>query len=82
MMFSEEEIVVYSATHCPGCEMAKGALRQLGRPYKEINIDEHPGLGQQLVAATGMQSVPQIFVNGVFIGGTMDLLRMIQTGTI
>lgn len=73
---------MYSGEDCPGCAMAEGALRQLGMPYKEVLIDRDPELARRLAQHTGMHTIPQIFVNGTYIGSTMELIRSIQTGEI
>ena len=70
------KIKIYSKTTCPACVMAKDILDKKGAPYEEIILDNKPEEIQELIARTGMKTVPQIFINGEFIGGCSDLMDL------
>lgn len=38
----EGRILVFSITGCPHCNNAKTKLKELGLPYHDINIGDHP----------------------------------------
>ncbi len=71
--------VVYSKTTCPWCIKAKELLAQKG-----VQVEEHV-LGQSPKAMTKeaiceavgreINTVPQIVLDGVYIGGYTDLAR-------
>lgn len=70
------EVIVYSKTICPHCQQAKQYLKQNGVPYTEHNLD-NDAERQDFYAkcGPGVRTVPQIFVDGVRIGGHMDLMK-------
>ena len=56
--------------------MAKDIFNQKGVEYEEIILDDKPEDIQKLIARTGIKTVPQIFINGEFIGGCSDLIDL------
>ena len=54
----------------------------MGLLYEEINIEEQGISREELVNITGNHSVPQIVINGAFIGGFDKLLRLNQSGKL
>ena len=70
------KIVIYSKTSCPACITAKDIFNQKGVEYEEIILDNKPEDIQQLTNRTGVRTVPQIFINGEFIGGCSDLIDL------
>lgn len=56
--------------------MAKDILDKKGAQYEEIILDNKPEEIQELIAKTGMKTVPQIFINGELIGGCSDLMEL------
>lgn len=70
------KIKIYSKTSCPACVMAKDLLDKKGVQYEEIILDNKPEETQELIAKTGMRTVPQIFINNELIGGCSDLIDL------
>jgi glutaredoxin 3 len=70
-----EQIVVYAKTWCGHCKKTKELLA--GDEFKGVDISIHdidtvedgPALQRALADITGITSVPQVFVNGVILGG-------------
>ena len=56
------EIIIYTSNLCPYCTMAKRLLDKKGAAYREINVDEKPGLRQEMMLKTKRRTVPQIFI--------------------
>ena len=67
------DFLMYTGNFCGYCTAAKRLFKGKSLSVKEYNFDEHNGLRQEVVAATGHRTVPVIFDlrNGsvVFIGG-------------
>lgn len=61
-------ITIYSKDECPKCVQAKELLNRKGITFIDINIeaDEEAKL---FLVARGFKSVPQIYVDGVFLDG-------------
>ncbi len=70
------EIKIYTKSTCPACDMAKQILKSKGAVFTELCMDEKPEELQRLKAQTGLQTVPQIFINGEMIGGCSDLMKL------
>ncbi|MBF0264536.1 MAG: glutathione peroxidase [Gammaproteobacteria bacterium] len=66
------DISVISKPGCPYCAKAKKMLTDRGLAYDEIIIGRDAKM-ISLKAISGSQSVPQIFINGDYIGGSDDL---------
>ena len=73
-------VVVYSKTFCPHSRAVKEILRSLSQGYVAVELD-HVAHGRDLQRAlarmTGVSTVPQVFVDGQFVGtadGTREAL--------
>ena len=64
--------IVYGKKSCPFCEMAKEELRMRGLPFEWVDLEE---IGKTAKEVTGrdVKSVPQIYINGDYVGGYDDL---------
>jgi glutaredoxin-like protein len=59
---------------CPYCSAAKEMLTEHGMGYEEIVLG-HDATLRTVRAMTGMETVPQVFMDGEHIGGSEDLAR-------
>lgn len=82
------EFVIYSKPACPYCDQAKALLSAQGRSYREIMVDvgqekrqgaEYITIAQLKQLVPGARTVPQIFKNGIHLGGYDDLQRHIMS---
>lgn len=72
--------VVYSQPNCIGCKAVKNILTERGFLVEERDIATNPEHKQELFAAVpGARSVPQVFVNGKYIGGLTELRAYLLT---
>jgi len=78
----QPDILMYSTAACPYCIVAKRALDKAGLKYKIIDITRTPQVRDELHAKTGERTVPQIFVDGAYIGQDDELVEMIQSGKL
>ncbi|MFQ5508222.1 MAG: glutaredoxin domain-containing protein [Leptospirillia bacterium] len=77
-----KDILIYSTRACPYCVAAKRALDERGIPYREIDITLTPHVRDELSAKTGEWTVPQVFVDGEYIGQDDELVAMVKAGTL
>ncbi|WP_430010063.1 glutaredoxin 3 [Methylophaga lonarensis] len=70
------EVVIYSSAHCPYCVMAKQLLERKGVDFQEIRVDLDPDKRQEMMQKSRQRTVPQIFINGMPIGGYTDLAQL------
>lgn len=69
----QPHILIYGATWCPNCTDLEDRLREQGRPFTVINIDKVPGAQKEMIRKSGASYVPQVYVDGKFIGSGSSL---------
>ncbi len=77
-----KDILIYTTRACPYCVVAKRALEGKGIPYREVDITFTPHVRDELKAQTGEWSVPQVFVDGAYIGQDDELVALAATGAL
>ena len=74
---------IYTTAVCPYCVAAKNFLKQRGCDYSEIRVDREPGkLDEMLQRSHGRRSVPQIFINGTYVGTYDELVAADRSGKL
>jgi glutaredoxin 3 len=77
------DIEIYSTAICPYCVAAKNLLQSKGLAYRELRIDTDANARRQMRArAPGARTVPQIFINGVHVGGFDQLAAADRSGKL
>ncbi len=72
------EAIVYSKKPCPYCEQAKSLLTRKNISYKELDVTRPEVLDQLRELVPGAKTVPQIFIDGTYIGGYTDLVEHLK----
>jgi glutaredoxin 3 len=73
-------IEMYTTAICPYCIAAKNFLARKGLAVNEIRVDTDPARRSEMVEKTRRMTVPQIFVNGHYVGGYDDLVALDRKG--
>jgi glutaredoxin 3 len=76
------EVIVYVTDYCPYCIRAKGLLKRKGVAFTEIDVTHDPAKRAWLFEKTGQRTVPQIFIDGVSVGGCDDLHALDREGKL
>lgn len=77
------QVEIYTTMFCPYCTRARSLLREKGVAYVEMDIAEEPRRRAEMIErAGGRSTVPQIFIDGVHIGGCDDLLALDRSGKL
>ena len=77
------KVEIYSTMFCPYCARAKALLERKGVAFTTIDLDAHPEQRNEMVSrASGRYTVPQIFIDGVGVGGSDDLARLDREGKL
>ncbi|MDQ3954438.1 MAG: NrdH-redoxin [Actinomycetota bacterium] len=59
------QLTVYTTITCGPCRRLKRQLSELGIPFKEIDVDEHPEFNARIKAASGgYRTVPTVEAAG------------------
>jgi glutaredoxin 3 len=71
------KIVLYTTPYCGYCRAAKHLLSKKGVAFTEIDVSDNLELRQEMIdRAYGRRTVPQIFINGVHVGGYDELAEL------
>ena len=73
-------IVVYATTWCGACHEAMELLDSNGIKYTVYYIDKDEVRRAEMYEKTGLPNIPQIFINGKYIGGLSALKTLVTTG--
>ena len=75
-------IVMYSGEHCAYCVRARRLLEKKGVAFREIKVDQSPGLRIEMEQLSRRRTIPQIFIHGRHIGGFDDLAALESAGKL
>ncbi|KAK4704833.1 glutaredoxin 3, partial [Phenoliferia sp. Uapishka_3] len=84
-IISEGHVVVFSKSYCPYCTKTKNTLKALGETadvHELDQMDEGSDWQAYLAEKSGQRTVPQIFIDGKFIGGNSDLEAKKNSGEL
>ena len=71
------DITVFTKAGCPFCARAKGMLAEFGYAFEEIQLDREVTI-RSVRAATGRDTVPQVFIDGGYVGDSEALAVWIK----
>ncbi len=76
-------VEVYATQSCPYCIAARNLLRNKGVEYELIDVGRDPTLRADMARrADGRRTVPQIFIDGVGVGGSDDIHALDRQGRL
>ncbi|MEJ2360043.1 MAG: glutaredoxin domain-containing protein [Gammaproteobacteria bacterium] len=76
-------VKVYSTGMCPICDNTKNLLKKWQIPYEELRVDTNRDLLREMLAISeGMRRVPQITIDGEWIGGFSELTLLHMEGRL
>ena len=76
-------ITIYSTGTCPICDKAKQLFTKWNLNYQEARVDlEQSALKEMLSITDHARTVPQIVIDGKWIGGFSELTEMHMDGEL
>lgn len=75
-------VVMYTTAICPYCVRAKFLLQHKGVSFEEIRIDMDHEVMREMVKRTQRNTVPQIFIDDLHVGGYDDLAVLEMSGRL
>lgn len=76
-------VEIYSTAFCPYCSRAKALLDSKGVDYEVYDITMGgPRRAEMIARADGRQTVPQVFIGGIHVGGSDDLAAAERSGEL
>lgn len=77
------QVEIYTTMLCPYCFRAKKLLEERGAAFKELDVMMDSKLRSEMrTRAGGRTSVPQIFINGLHVGGCDELYALDREGRL
>lgn len=74
--------LIYTKQRCDYCVKAKALLDERGIEYKSIDCTFSTPMTEEMIQRSGQRTFPQIFLDGVHIGGCDDLFAIDKTGAL
>ena len=74
------KIEIYTQDWCPYCVRAKGLFDKKGATYTEFDAPNGSAARAESAERSGRTSVPQIFIDGKYIGGCDELVALDRSG--
>lgn len=70
-------VKIFSTARCPICDKTKNLLNKWNIPFIEARVDtDHSALREMAELTQGARTVPQIAIDGKWIGGFSELTMM------
>jgi len=73
---------MYLTASCPFCQSADRLLQQKGAAVEKIRVDLEPARRAEMIQKSGRRTVPQIWINGLHVGGCDDLYALERAGEL
>ena len=75
-------VEIYTKDYCPYSKRAKQLLSGKGIEFEEFDVTHDVAGQQEMIERSGRRTVPQIFIDGVHIGGSDDLVDYDRSGAL
>jgi glutaredoxin 3 len=76
------KIEMYTTPFCGYCARAKSLLEKKGAAYEEVDVMMDEKKRSEMRERAKHSTVPQIFINGQYIGGSDELAALEQAGRL
>jgi glutaredoxin 3 len=76
------KIEMYTTPFCGYCARAKSLLERKGAAYEEFDVMMDEKKRAEMRERAKRSTVPQIFINGQYIGGSDELAALEQVGKL
>jgi monothiol glutaredoxin len=71
-----------SFPQCGFSQRAVEVLKRTGVPFKDVNVLADPELRQGIKEFSQWPTIPQVYIDGKFVGGSDILMEMSQSGEL
>ncbi len=76
------KVEIYTTPFCGYCARAKSLLDKKGAAYEEMDVMMDEKKRAEMRDRAKRSTVPQIFINGQYIGGSDELSELEQMGKL
>ena len=57
-------------------------LKRCGTPFKDVNVLADPAIRQGIKEFSSWPTIPQVYIDGQFVGGSDILMEMFESGDL
>jgi glutaredoxin 3 len=75
-------VTVYTRPFCGYCSRALAVLRHKGAEFTEIEAGFDPAKRHEMIARSGRQTFPQIFIGDTHVGGCDEMIELERSGKL
>lgn len=75
-------VEIYTKSYCGYCQRAKKLLKRKGLSFYEYEITNDNIMRDEMIARSGRTTVPQVFIDGIHVGGGVDLAKANKSGEL
>ena len=76
------KIEMYTTPFCGYCARAKSLLEKKGAAYEEVDVMMDEKKRTEMRERAKRSTVPQIFINGQYVGGSDELAALERAGKL
>lgn len=76
------KIEIYTRKNCAYCQRTKDLLHIKGVEFIEHDITDNADMAEQMRSRSGHQTVPEVFVDNVLVGGCPELFELDEKGLL
>jgi glutaredoxin 3 len=77
------KVEMYTTMWCGYCARARSLLQKKGVAFEDIDVESDTAKRTEMMQrAGGRTSVPQIFIDGVHVGGSDDIAALDRAGKL
>ncbi len=76
------KVLMYCTKTCPYCLRAEKLLKQKGVDLEAIDVGGRPELWKEMEKRSGRNTVPQIWIGDLHVGGCDDLYALERQGKL
>ena len=76
------QVTIYTRPFCGYCARALAVLRKKDAQINEIEAGFDPEKRREMIARSGRQTFPQIFIGETYIGGCDEMLDLDREGKL
>ncbi|HEY7853143.1 MAG TPA: glutaredoxin 3 [Caulobacteraceae bacterium] len=76
------QVTIYTRPFCGYCARALAVLREKGAAVDEIEAGFDPEKRREMVARSGRQTFPQIFIGETYVGGCDEMIDLERAGKL
>jgi glutaredoxin 3 len=76
-------VEIYTTPYCPSCAWARELLSKKSIVFKDFDVGGNAQLRAEMIQrANGLTRVPQIFIDGMHVGGCDELYALEDDGKL